>query len=302
MNENGSYDFLNPIRNITIIKSEYVDKGYELYDENGNIVKDALLVNTINGSIYINQDKLADIIPEIKCITQGYTNVVYQDKPIYNLTNYKLGSNNYFVYACPKRLAFDTSGKCKISFNMPDLNSMPIDYDENTPQPIYTDGTFIIAYTVDQYKDIIGKDNFTDEKYKLYITRILSDFKDAGIIDEDTDYYTFYNDVQNLKYSDIDFNGQNFTKLDHCEMIYLGEFEFTNGSGYTETYVMWRSNGFFTHGYDNYEFNISIIDEETVAPAGDISRFSKSFRVVNTASPTGSEVNDNIVLIDTLFL
>ena len=50
-------------------------------------------------------------------------------------------------------------------------------------------------------------------------------------------------------------------KLDKCEMIYLGEFEYTNPSGYTEPYMLWRTNGFFTRKYDDYGFNIDIYPE-----------------------------------------
>ena len=43
------------------------------------------------------------------------------------------------------------------------------------------------------------------------------------------------------------------------EMIYLGEFIYTNSSGYTELYSIWRSNGYFTRLFDKYKFDKIIV-------------------------------------------
>jgi hypothetical protein len=179
-------------------------------------------------------------------------NRVYQDTVTLDFETYKIGSNNYFVYACPKRLAYDENGRRVVRFTMPDINDPDvIEYgkDDHTT-PVYTNGEF---------------------------------------------------DEQNL-----------LIKLDECKMEFMGEFEYTNPSGYTETYVMWKTNGFFTRKYDDYEFSMSIKTEEDFADIEEIpvevtdnevesvEESSESIRIVNTASPTGVDVNDNIVFIDTL--
>jgi hypothetical protein len=75
---------------------------------------------------------------------------------------------------------------------------------------------------------------------------------------------------------------------------------------------MWKTNGFFTRKYDDYEFSMSIKAEEDFADIEEIpvevtdnevesiEESSESIRIVNTASPTGVDINDNIVFIDTL--
>ena len=46
--------------------------------------------------------------------------------------------------------------------------------------------------------------------------------------------------------------------LDEMRMIYIGEFNYTNNSGYTEPYCIWRSNGFFTRAFEDYGFHIKV--------------------------------------------
>lgn len=50
-----------------------------------------------------------------------------------------------------------------------------------------------------------------------------------------------------------------FEPLEKMEMIYLGEFIYTNSSGYTELYSIWRSNGYFTRLFDKYKFDKIIV-------------------------------------------
>ena len=52
----------------------------------------------------------------------GELDKVYQDTVTLDFETYKIGSNNYFVYACPKRLAYDENGKRLVHFTMPDLD------------------------------------------------------------------------------------------------------------------------------------------------------------------------------------
>lgn len=49
-----------------------------------------------------------------------------------------------------------------------------------------------------------------------------------------------------------------YEKLDSMEMQFLGECEFTNDYGITETYMVWRSNGYFTRLMDGYGINMTI--------------------------------------------
>jgi hypothetical protein len=74
---------------------------------------------------------------------------------------------------------------------------------------------------------------------------------------------------------------------------------------------MWKTNGFFTRKYEDYEFDISIKNIEEFMDENKAESINntvtdddvsvESFRVINTASPSGSEVNDNIVFIDAIF-
>ena len=47
-------------------------------------------------------------------------------------------------------------------------------------------------------------------------------------------------------------------KLYKMQMEYMGEFPYTNDYGFTETYLMWKTNGFFTRLFDNYGMDIHI--------------------------------------------
>ena len=47
-------------------------------------------------------------------------------------------------------------------------------------------------------------------------------------------------------------------KLYKMQMEYMGEFPYTNDYGFTETYLMWKTNGFFTRLFENYGMNIHI--------------------------------------------
>lgn len=195
--------------------------------------------NTGLGECYYGTD-LPMIMPTL--------NKVLQDDLSLDFDKYKIGSNNYFVYACPKRLAYDSTGKCLVHFVMPDINSREIiDYGkDDLTVPVYTDGTF-------------------DNQNRL-------------------------------------------NELSKCEMKYLAEFDYRNPSGYEEKYVMWRSNGFFTRKYDDYEFPMKVLSEDDFIGADNTktdipeTQSNISVRAVNTSSPTGTPVNDNIVFIDGLIL
>lgn len=137
------------------------------------------------------------ILPNIDCI--------YQPSPELYLNDYVIGNNNYFIYACPKRLAYNENDELLIKFIMPDPKSDDIKAncrDDHTT-PIYTSGSW--------------------------------DIKHSNLLES----------------------------LDEMSMTYFGEFEYTNNSGYTETYCLWRSNGFFTRLFEDYGFHIEVRYKDT---------------------------------------
>lgn len=235
-----------------IIAEDYMLSGVLLDANEASAVSEALDDIDIELNEYYSKDDLTRLMRTL--------NRVYQDTVTLAFETYKIGSNNYFIYACPKRLAYDENGRSLIRFTMPDINDPDVvayGKDDHTA-PIYTNGEF------DEYENTL-------------------------------------------------------IRLDECKMEFMDEFEYTNPSGYTETYVMWKTNGFFTRKYDDYEFKMSIKSEEDFVGAEITTEFindsssaisttsledststSESIRIVNTASPTGTDVNDNIVMIDTL--
>lgn len=187
-------------------------------------------------------------------------NRIYSDNPTLDFDTYRIGSNNYFVFACPSRIAHNEDGSANIHFILPDVNDpelLEYGHDDKTI-PVYTDG---------------------------------------------------YWDDQNL-----------LNKLDECKMEYMGEFIYTNPSGYTEPYCMWKTNGFFTRAYDDYEFKLQVISDadfvksktdlgiivdETKNKTGKISANNtelKQIRLVNTAAPLGSDVNDKVVMLNAVLI
>ena len=266
------------IYNISILKyfpAELIDFEGDLIAiyEDGRMYKNIIIAEdySISGGVLLTEDeaaKVREFIIKSSTLNENYDkndlnrlmsnlNRVYQDSLTLDFETYKIGSNNYFVYACPKRLAYDENGRRLVHFTMPDINDPDvIEYGkDNHTTPIYTNGEF------DKYNN-----------------RLI--------------------------------------KLDRCEMEFMDEFEYTNPSGYTETYVMWKTNGFFTRKYDDYEFKMSIKSEEDFVDIEGIKteftdaepfvnnaysmENTESVRIVNTASPTGSDVNETIIFIDNI--
>ena len=159
----------------------------------------------------------------------------YKLSPELDLTDYIIGNNNYFVYACPKRLAYSKDNKLLIEFIMPDPRSKEIRamYREDEATPIYTTGNW-------------------------------------NIIDH------------NL-----------LEPLEVMRMIYLGEFEYTNTSGYTETYCVWRSNGFFTKSFEDYKFHIKVRYKNDAASyddgLGHIITYDKEITYASTATKVSTQ-------------
>ena len=176
----------------------------------GRILRNSIMTTNAGKNVieYIGIGDLQQMLGKLNCSLQ--------DTVTLTLEKYILGSNNYFVYAAPKRLAYDANDNCLIKFIMPDIND---------PE--------LIAH---------GKDDHTTPVYT------------NGLWDE-----------QNC-----------LIKMKKCEMVRLGEFYYTNQYGYTELYVAWRSNGFFTRCYDDYEFEIKVINinesDETFKDVIDITK------------------------------
>lgn len=258
--------------------SEVMDKyrvtevSYAPIDEDNNLGSgnfDDTKVITIN-KLQSGDDKGYYTPSDLQRLMEDYRDnmtVVYQDSVTINHSSldgengYVIGNNNYFIFTCPKRLAYDYDDTCKINFFMPGLRDA--DYEEHwitesdyqgdnpTTVPIYTDGNF--------------------------------------------------DDLNSL------------IRLEKMYMVFMGEYQYTNKSGYTETYVMWRTNGFFTKNMEDYKFNIKIISTEDLNGGSQlqtvftkdnpyqnendyITKISNAIRIVNTASPKGSTVNDGITL------
>jgi hypothetical protein len=158
----------------------------------GRTFKGGTVITNSSGDVieYKTETDLQYMLSSLNCSLQGTIDL--------SLENYVIGSNNYFVFAAPKRLIIESG----IEFVMPDVHSREvIDHgkDDHTT-PVYTNGLW-------------------DEQHCL-------------------------------------------VELDNCEMVRLGEFYYINPSGYGETYVAYRSNGFFTRQYDDYGFDIVVRTKE----------------------------------------
>ena len=138
------------------------------------------------------------IVPQDLQHVMGTLESILQASPEIKLNDYIIGNNNYFVYACPERLAIDENGKELLKFTLPDINSDEVKnhYVDDKSWPIYTNGEY---------------------------------------------------DYDNILISQP-----------QMEMIPLGKFVYTNSNGYSETYCVWRTNGYFTRSFDDYKFSIEI--------------------------------------------
>ena len=165
-------------------------------------------INFYNGIYYglIDENDSKDIKSKqeiLNIIEKFNTNTfikVLQDTPEIKLKDYIIGNNNYFIFACPKRLVYNNN-QLLIDFDMPEIynNDIIQNCRDDKITPIYTNG-----------------------EYDIYETNNL------------------------------------FKKIPKMEMIYLGEYDYTNSKNYTEKYCIWKSNGYFTRLFNNYGFNINI--------------------------------------------
>lgn len=80
-------------------------------------------------------------------------------------------------------------------------------------------------------------------------------------------------------------------KLYKITMEPMGEFQYTNDYGYTEPYLMWKTNGFFTRLFENYGFDIHI-------KIGDFDKVDYGFdnsTKINTITYENNNLLGNIV-------
>ena len=73
-------------------------------------------------------------------------------------------------------------------------------------------------------------------------------------------------------------------EIKEMKMEYMGEFPYTNEHGYTTTYVMWKTNGFFTRLFEGYGFDIRI-------KVGDLDNVN--FRIDNKTSTSIISYTEN---------
>lgn len=178
---------------------EYTAENYS----NNNIIVDNLQFDTeqVIDDTVIPSNSIVNNFTMENILNSNNMNKILQESPELEIDNYVFGNNNYFIYACPTRLAYNND-KELLEFIMPDPNSDDVKRycRDDKATPIYTSGSW---------------DDITNH---------------------------------NL-----------FEPLKKMEMIYLGEFVYTNSSGYTELYSVWRSNGYFTRLFDRYRFDKIII-------------------------------------------
>ena len=240
------------------------DIGYEVISTGSGIdhVGDIGFVNTLYETGESNGSKHPVVyeykIPEDLNFNNGIEdhrilrnlNVSYQLSPELTLDDYIIGNNNYFVYACPKRLAYN-GNKLLIEFLMPDPRSDEIlakNMEDEKATPIYTTGNWSIL--------------------------------DHNLLEP----------------------------LDEMRMIYIGEFNYTNNSGYTEPYCIWRSNGFFTRAFEDYGFHIKVryIDDSIeyddglghIIPTKDLEYYKTdglSNNLITSRSISSLEAGSNVI-------
>ena len=189
----------------SVQSQEQESSNYTLeHYSNDNIIVENLefhTEDTVDDIVIPSTDYIVNEITAQDILDISTMNKVLQESPEIVLNNYTFGNNNYFIYACPTRLAYEGS-KLLLEFIMPDPKSKDVQLNcrDDKATPIYTSGSW---------------DDITNH---------------------------------NL-----------FEPLEKMEMIYLGEFIYTNSSGYTELYSIWRSNGYFTRLFDKYKFDKIIV-------------------------------------------
>ena len=176
-----------------------VSKNYKFEANTGqSIITKNIQLQFVNGIYWgtIDEDDITEGINLINLIKRLDKHLL----PSANirLNGYIISNNNYFIFACPKRLACDDNHE-------------------------YTDFIFPNPYNED----------------------IVAHCRD----DKTTPIYT-----------NGEFNSDDhlMTKIYSMGMECMGTCSFTNNYGYTEDYIVWKSNGFFTRLFENYGIDIRI--------------------------------------------
>ena len=166
---------------------------------------DKSLVDGTNSDIYTDNPESL-----IKILTKSI-----QPNRLLDLNKYVIGNNKHFVYAVPRKYAYDLEGNLKLTFFLPDIKSPEViaaNRDDKTT-PIYTDG-----------------------------------LTESGTATESSGGTG----------GDFSYEG-NLRELDEFVMRKFGHnVMYTNEYGYTEEYMIYISNGYFTRLYDNIGFDIKV--------------------------------------------
>jgi len=92
----------------------------------------------------------------------------------------------------------------------------------------------------DPYSDEIGEHCFEDSNMPIYTNGIKADVTEEQLTSAGNNKSALYSIIRQMK------------------MEYMGECMFTNNYGYSERYMVWRTNGYFTRLIDNYGIDIGI--------------------------------------------
>ena len=158
-----------------------VDDDFLVFLNDGNILRNLQFYydqNTPERRHYYNESNLPSLIRRLD-------KHLFKEPQWIKYNKYNIGNENYFVFACPKRLIYN-GWHTVVRFGLPDISSD--EFFKNHSQGL----TSIPLYT-------------------------------SGLFNDDGTLVT----------------------LDNMEMTYMGECKYTNDYGYTETYMVWRTNGFF---------------------------------------------------------
>ena len=219
-----------------IINTKYLlDPNFIAICNDGRILENSLMINPNTGLPYYNKRS------DLKYMLWNLNSTI-QPSPELVLDKYIIGNNNYFIYACPERLAFRGNDPL-LEFILPDVHS----------------------------SDIVERFSIEGEpEQSIYVDN---------------------KPIENDEFTTIDVN--------RMSMVYLGEFIYTNPSGYSEIYCAWRSNGYFTKYLEEYEFYIEVryIDQTVnyddrlghiIIPLTAEKGEAKDSKVINIRPPYGA--------------
>ena len=98
-------------------------------------------------------------------------------------------------------------------------------------------------------------------------------------------------------YTDGKINPRNklMNRVNSMDMDYMGRCVFTNSYGYSEVYMVWKTNGFFTRLFENYGIDITItLDNQSDACQ---TAYTNNIESINYAND-GSVINEPIPKVE----